>query len=420
MKKIDLTYRVTTPAFIGNAEQQAEFRLASFKGLLRFWWRTLQWGRFTNSQALKTEEDLIFGSSDQNVGRSKVRLRLLNPQQMPRPTGAGDVLWKDDPATSSEGNKQRSGAWYLGYGCVNAFYIRANAEKKRPEKKAGQLERPCLMPFTFKVEVRITCDEEKSKTVEHSLAMLGSLGGIGAKSRKGYGSLSLVDWRSENRPTWLDLNNPVSTINNILKETNISRTGNPAWTAFSDDTRIIQIESTERNSTERDLLDSIGREMVYFRSWGNNGKVLGAEPERRFVDDHHLFYEQAKGQPQQEGAVAIAHPERIAFGLPHNYGQKPFEHVYPAIDGNEQESRRASPLFIHLHQPNPLQKPIALVAFFPAEFLPQGTRIKSFGKSVPFDPATIYDPVFEFLDRLEGKGDVGNQIRTHIKGARVL
>ena len=37
MKKIDLTYRVTTPAFIGNAEQQAEFRLASFKGLLRFW-----------------------------------------------------------------------------------------------------------------------------------------------------------------------------------------------------------------------------------------------------------------------------------------------------------------------------------------------------------------------------------------------
>lgn len=413
MKKIDLTYRVTIPAFIGNAEQEAEFRLASFKGLLRFWWRTLQWGRFIDSQTLKAEEDSIFGSSDQGVGRSKVRLRLLNPQQMPRATGVGEVLWKDDDPNNLNGNNRRSGAWYLGYGCINAFATRDG-------KKAGQLIRSCLMPFTFGVEVRITCDEEKLKTVEQALAILGCLGGIGAKSRKGYGSLSLVDWQSENRPAWLDLNNPVSTISNILKATNTARTSNPTWTAFSDETRIIKINSTEQNPTERDLLDNIGREMVYFRSWGNNGKVLGSVPERRFVDDHHLFYEQAKRQPQQEGAVAIAHPERIAFGLPHNYGQKTFEHVYPAIGEKEQESRRASPLFVHIHHPDSKQKPIALVAFFPAEFLPQGTRIKSFGKSVPFDPATIYDPVFEFLDRLEGKGDAGNQIRTQIKGARVL
>ena len=36
---IRATYRITTPMFCGGAEQQAEFRLPSFKGVLRFWWR---------------------------------------------------------------------------------------------------------------------------------------------------------------------------------------------------------------------------------------------------------------------------------------------------------------------------------------------------------------------------------------------
>ena len=36
---IQATYRIVTPMFCGGAEQQAEFRLASFKGVLRFWWR---------------------------------------------------------------------------------------------------------------------------------------------------------------------------------------------------------------------------------------------------------------------------------------------------------------------------------------------------------------------------------------------
>ena len=41
---IRATYRIVTPMFCGGAEQQAEFRLASFKGVLRFWWRALMWG----------------------------------------------------------------------------------------------------------------------------------------------------------------------------------------------------------------------------------------------------------------------------------------------------------------------------------------------------------------------------------------
>jgi len=41
---IRATYRITTPMFCGGAERQAEFRLPSFKGVLRLWWRALEWG----------------------------------------------------------------------------------------------------------------------------------------------------------------------------------------------------------------------------------------------------------------------------------------------------------------------------------------------------------------------------------------
>ncbi len=34
MQKISATYRVTTPMFLGGAEQQADMRLPSFKGAL--------------------------------------------------------------------------------------------------------------------------------------------------------------------------------------------------------------------------------------------------------------------------------------------------------------------------------------------------------------------------------------------------
>lgn len=39
----ELTYKVTftTPAFLGNAEQSAQWRTPPFKALLRQWWRVV-------------------------------------------------------------------------------------------------------------------------------------------------------------------------------------------------------------------------------------------------------------------------------------------------------------------------------------------------------------------------------------------
>lgn len=44
MRMTTLTYQVSfnTPAFLGNAEQQAQWRTPPFKALLRQWWRVVK------------------------------------------------------------------------------------------------------------------------------------------------------------------------------------------------------------------------------------------------------------------------------------------------------------------------------------------------------------------------------------------
>ncbi len=42
----DFTIEVVTPAFLGGSDTNAELRSASFKGLLRYWWRVLYGAKY--------------------------------------------------------------------------------------------------------------------------------------------------------------------------------------------------------------------------------------------------------------------------------------------------------------------------------------------------------------------------------------
>lgn len=428
MKKLRLTYRIATPCFLGGAAQQPEFRLASFKGVLRFWWRTLQWGRFTDAKAMKEEEDSIFGSADRNFGRSKVQLRLTKTTPDKLVTQATrSVLWQDDQPQNSKGNEKRPGAFYLGYGCINPIFNEGSGDK------AGQLIRGCLMPFEFELAVRIRCNDQQTQSVEAALAMMGLLGGLGSKSRKGYGSLSLVNWTTENGgadPEWLDLSSPAAMFEKIAGNWMSSKVV-PDWTAFSKGTRVLKLELAKKETTARTLLDAIGSEMMLFRCWGYGGKVVGKDAEQRFWEDRDLHY--MKTRPGKidnltgNGPITIEHPRRVAFGLPHNYGENPQNPegsmVYPVMANNQKvgDGRRASPLIIHIHQPDPSQSPVAFIAAFPTKFLPDDIPLRAFGDEVPVSQDDFYKPITDFMDRLEGiSTDDKNKTKTGLKATRVL
>lgn len=361
------TYRIATPMFCAGANHcSAELRLPSFKGALRFWWRSLMWGKVQDHHELREREAQLFGSSDSKAGQSKVRLRVVSKN-------LGNV--EGPPNVFEKGGLL--GAHYLGYGVMEAF-------PSRPKKtKAGQLTRGMLDGGTFSIECRLSplATVGQIDEVERALILLGTVGGLGAKARKGFGSLTLTELRRDEVRRQISTG-PAERLRAVVEN---PPSGLPEWTAWSSLARVVVAQSSDVKRAVQ-LLDLVGREQVRFRSWGRNGNVLDKSSERNFPMDHDL----SKGY-----RVPIDYPSRVAFGLPHNYGR---ESVQPEAHG-----RRASPLFIHIDQPTADIAPTAVIIFLPAMFLPASERLRAFGKSVTMHCGDeFWFPLHAFLDRLAG------------------
>lgn len=384
--RIDATYRVATPLFCaGTDPNRAELRLPSFKGALRFWWRALAWSHCGGDlEQIQKQENALFGSAGR--GQSRLIMRLApasHPQTM---IEKGQVL--TSPARN--GSVVGQGARYLGYGVMEAF------DNKKRNTKAGELTRACLLtPLEFTVQLR-GCDlnESQLSSLRHALIALGTLGGMGAKGRKGYGSLVLRSFCCDGVERWRPPQD-VTGLRKAIGDLHRDRRGSglPAFTAVSDQARHVLLSSSKQEPIE--LLDLVGRELVRYRSWGRNGKILGGEvdSERNFKDDHDLMKGNMPGHP--------VHPRRIAFGLPHNYGKRKDQKIDPH---NRNFDRRASPLFIHIHEFDAL--PVAVLSFLPARFLPkERSAISVGGRKVAQKPEEeLYRPIHDFLDRLLDPG----------------
>lgn len=332
---IEATYRVVTPMFCGGADPEgsigpkrdAELRLASFKGVLRFWWRALAWSRFSgNLEAIREREDALFGSAGGGQSRASMRLVSICPvdgrsgapstrrQSVSAPPAVdkGKVL----TVSPSGGSVVGEGARYLGYGVMKAF-----------GQQKGQLTRTCLRsPFEFAVHFRVRdrgCSSNERQrewddpeSLADALTCLGTLGGMGAKSRKGYGSLVLrsltVNGADRWRPpqTMDDLRDALARFRRNCDTGGLS--GFPEYTAFSKQTRHLLVSMTPGGAREPlALLDLVGRELMRYRSWGRNGKVLGAESEKNFKDDHDLM----KGPSRSRSSHPRRNPVTVAGAL---------------------------------------------------------------------------------------------------------
>jgi CRISPR-associated protein Cmr1 len=381
---IEAHYRVVTPMLCGGAEpEKAELRLPSFKGVLRWWWRALAWPRFDcDLKQIKQQEETFFGSPG---AASRVVMRFTAPAEW-KPLEKSKVL------SYANGKVVGEGARYFGYGVMEAF-----ASKQR-RTEAGQLSRGCLLaPFDFSIELRCyRVGAEARNLLTDALVALGLLGGMGAKSRKGYGSLVLTELKRNGSSTFAqpktlaELKQAVEGLYKPRGSGDLAAL--PPYTAFSARARTVLLPADDKLEPMA-LLDRVGREMVRYRSWGHNGNVFGRPSEKNFRADHDLM--------KQPAGQRASHPERIAFGLPHNYGKPAEKQVGPGDSGLD---RRASPLLIHIHECS--ARPVAVLSFLPAQFLPPSARrISVGGKKVGLaGDDVLWKPIEEFLDRLVGHG----------------
>jgi CRISPR-associated protein Cmr1 len=376
--------------FLGGAEpmRKAELRLPSFKGALRFWWRALAWERGVRDVAeLRKQEAELFGNSDTKVGQSKVLLCL--PVFQSEIIEVGGILGKTGRSANYPDDVVGEGVRYLGYGLMDSF--------DGKNTKGGRLLRPCLAaPFEFRIGVifHAKLKDSSRREVIAALKLLGLCGGLGSRSRRGFGSLSLFRLSGFEQDSW----KPPLSVADWATELKSLAVGNgstsplPLWTALAPG-RTTAIILRDKVQSPLELLARLGRDFVFFRSWGRNGKVLGLPSEQLFGDDHDLM-KKTKNERNN-------HPRRIVFGLPHNYGKDSEQQVDPA---DSQLDRRASPLFFHVHQPDPSHRALGVVAFLPSQFLPAGRdHISVGGKKIALadrGDGKFWKPAEDFLERL--------------------
>jgi CRISPR-associated protein Cmr1 len=205
MKHIECKIEILTPMFLGGASQTAggkalgELRTQSIKGALRYWYRALL-GPINVTQ----HESALFGSSDESVGASKVRIAvsgktLLRYYDKPQFPEIKEHLFRH-PTKGFPVNPLN----YLAYGPVDN-----NKRIARTAFSPGGV-------FGLSLSLERHADIQLADLYK-SLYLLLNFGGLGSRSRKGYGALNLLNAQTVfEAQDWFVPGSPGQTLKSII------------------------------------------------------------------------------------------------------------------------------------------------------------------------------------------------------------
>lgn len=176
MPELSYTVSFTTPAFLGNAEQQAQWRTAPFKALLRQWWRVAAAPQFNyDYQRLREAEGKLFGQAHEGDNRkSLVRLRLSQWEmgRLTRIENSGVVFHPE--VQHNNGNIEAN--VYLGFG---------------PVSTRGLAKPPAIEPERQTAEFWLGFPDTHTEKLKDTINLIGWFGTLGSRSRNAWGSLML-------------------------------------------------------------------------------------------------------------------------------------------------------------------------------------------------------------------------------------
>lgn len=183
----ELTLQTITPMFGGSAvtregDPKHPVRSASVRGHLRFWWRATAGAGYRSAEKLFEAEEVIWGSAERH-GMARVEVETLEPGVPVRPTELG-VIRGRSPAQ---------------VGPLEGFFVypfRANQEAPEASGLRG-------IKFRLKVRLDPKLSAEQQDEVKTALRAWIAFGGVGARTRRGCGALSVT---GENAQEWTPKN----------------------------------------------------------------------------------------------------------------------------------------------------------------------------------------------------------------------
>lgn len=386
MHRLEITLRAVTPMFLGGASEFApsEVRAPSVKGGLRFWYRAIDpdFGKQVNAANANSFswEQTLLGSSD--AGQSGVLVRVSRVRA--KHGAKGDGRW------------DRTMTAYLGYGPITRDRNARRSQTTRAYLESGT-------EFVVTLLFKPTVGQESRRRIGRALWALVTLGGLGARSRKGFGSVQVLDVSGSQDPTltwkFRDRAALVASLRGFVRS--LPRAAAlPEHTMWSAGARCVVVAPESRNETRsgEGVLEWLGRQMHRYRSFRGEERSPIAEA------DHNIMLTYLK-----TGTIGHA-PRRSAFGLPHNYFfTKSLPNVRAEVNlmNEGSKGRRASPLLLHVQG---LEDGTfcAVATFMPARLIPEGRSVEVSGRgqaprSVQLDDD--FSAVSGFIQRLITKGE---------------
>jgi len=329
-----------TPAFIGTSNPQcAEWSAKGIRGQLRWWFRAVGGGVCGGDadEVRRLELEVFGGMATRSDDARASSLRIIAP-----PIISGEFVakhgvegraldanalaeaWKVEQADRRAVTRRLDVAGrtnplgYLGYGPIEY-----DKSVKKSVYSRGRI------PERVKLSMRFQWNPEaegNAKTIfDRALWCWINLGGIGARSRRGFGSLVRIDAAKIN--TFRDFDEGVR--HNVADARNAT---SAEWTHFTSRTHVFR----SRSGYEKweDAMTAAGAWLIAFR------RRYGANRDER-IAIRGRDYEWFKSDLRAEV------PDRVGFGLPLPFGKSRSGQPLGAAWG-EKEGRRASPLLIHI------------------------------------------------------------------------
>jgi hypothetical protein len=407
MRTWNCTLEVTTPmALAGVNQQRAELRPNTFKNRLRWWWRAGR-GRLN-----REKEAWLFGDVESEAAGAqsgRFRPRLYPRNQEAEESILFDQFLRREGLLNDDGNHRLDGLGYLGH------YLDPSGHDNPPRgvlRPGARFRATLRFPLWF--------DEVERREVWASLWLLVWFGGLGTRSRRGFGGLNVVDSNPTGDLQFSFSGGSPDQLRSFLEE-NLQRARRwlggpvreeqpdlPEYTALVPGWTRIFVEDPLINSTNDH------REYNYSRApgWAKALDVAGGDLKahrkelRTAYDEVACFLEEENYTPDTV--------DRAAFGLPLTFWYPPIQEAegsrLRATAEVGQHQRRASPLFVRAHQTDDEYEMYALVyVLMKARLLPEGEQIEVSCEARQRQeevPQPDFSRVDKFFDKDEDELDV--------------
>jgi CRISPR-associated protein Cmr1 len=387
-------YKVITPMFgggvtPGEADPITTVRATEVRGHLRFWWRAVNGGTFDTVEDLKQHENAIWGSTE---APSDILVVLLDKQTNP---GDKEVAYR---VAQVKGKRAIVASEKIA--SYAAFPLQPDKDE---QKNLGWESEPVRLNVSF--VLTLAYPKTLTAHVQSALWAWETFGGIGARTRRGFGALQWLDDRTRYPAQPVEVKQRIQKTLDQITSPRSRLAGVPLLTPQLH----FKVTSTfdDPVAAWKDLISALNefRQDRYGKKYG-----LSKWPEANEIRQHHKLPIKL---PDGEPSTRLVHKfPRAAFGLPIVFhmphdriaGDLTLEGV-PDEERKRKYDRLASPLILR-----PVAcaggKYVGLAAILDAPTQPpKGLRLKG----APDDPqvkASLTQAEAKQIDRLNGNTDV--------------